>query len=165
MPPAPTANQGFKTSSAPVMPPLPPMSGLSIFDDSTTETPNSRDCDSMESKSDSESEAEIAPPTHPDDVLNGELLRTTDAMNSKTRSDSFYLVYNNRAKLIKVGVTLYTYEECSQKYTKLYGHLDNFHFLKIENGRNYRICPLFINMIIMCSNFHQIFGLWFFLQT
>lgn len=137
MPPAPAARSANQ-QPLPVMPPLPPVSGLSIFDDFPVDSPMGRDFDSMESKSDSETEAEssaTSPSTHPDDILQGELLRTADTLGSKARADSFYLVYSARSKLVKIGVTLYTYEECSQKYTKLYGHLDSFHFLKIENGK------------------------------
>ena len=72
---------------------------------------------------------------HPDDVLKGENLRTFDLISSGERSNSFYMVYSARAKLVKIGITLYTYEECKAKYTKLYGNLESFHFLKIENGK------------------------------
>jgi hypothetical protein len=46
---------------------------------------------------------------------------------------SVYLVYSARSSIVKVGFTKGTYEACRQKYLKLYGHLDEFFFLKVEN--------------------------------
>jgi hypothetical protein len=119
------------------MPPLPPANDLSIFDDLDAEDPPEQG-NASESKSDSENEGtsrakKYVP--HPDDVLQGEVLRTEETLSTKARADSFYLVYSARSKLVKIGITLYSYEECSKKYTKLYGHVDNFHFLKIDNGK------------------------------
>jgi hypothetical protein len=47
---------------------------------------------------------------------------------------SLYLVHSIRSELVKVGLTTATYEECRAKYSKVYGHLDTFHFVAIENG-------------------------------
>ena len=111
-----------------VAPPLPPSVGLSIFDDQLGDTID-------EDRLDLDQDKEVMMDDHPDDVLQGESLRTPENLNSGERANSFYLVYSSRSKLVKIGITLYTYEECFAKYTKLYGHLDAFQFLRIENGK------------------------------
>ena len=139
--PAPVKKQQADTDDVPaaLMPPLPPVHDLSIFDDPTSDHAHpSNESTHLESKDDNENDRESPvdsnTASHPDDVLQGELLRTEEELSTHSRADSFYLVYSARSKLVKVGLTLYTYEECSSKYKKLYGHLDAFHFLKIENG-------------------------------
>ena len=149
-PPVPTKVSTRIESAAPVhvMPPLPPPPDLAIFDDFINEEDDNVRASKRDKQTDTE---EVQPAPHPDDVLKGVVLlrnqgnmnhnttsttSTTDDDDSATdfRTDSFYLVYSARSKLVKVGVTLYTYEECFQKFSKLYGHLDAFQFLHIENG-------------------------------
>lgn len=129
--PSPVFNSP-KSIARSVAPPLPPTAGLSIFDDSLGDTIEKGERPKEEDDNDDDEVASA----HPDDVLKGELLRTFDLISSGERSNSFYMVYSTRAKLVKIGITLYTYEECKAKYTKLYGNLESFHFLKIENGRS-----------------------------
>lgn len=144
--PIPVRRPNEAAPTGPVfMPPLPPPNDLSFFDDLSSQAQESAQYDDgMESKSDSETDGtdgrvgRTAP--HPDDVLNGEFLRTEEVLTTNTRADSYYLVYSSRSNLVKIGITLYSYEECEKKYTKLYGKLDAFHFLKIENGREQINC-------------------------
>ena len=57
-----------------------------------------------------------------------------DVTNLASRS-SYYLVCNRSIKLAKVGQSHnLSYEECSRKYCRIYGHLDDFHFIQVENG-------------------------------
>lgn len=123
-----------KSFARAVAPPLPPTAGLSIFDDGAVGDINAGN--RPRGVNNEEDDDEESAPDHPDDVLKGELLRTQELIISGERSNSFYMVHSQRAKLVKIGITLYTYEECKAKYTKLYGNLDSFHFLKIENGKN-----------------------------
>ena len=128
-----------RNQSAAVMPPLPPPDDLSIFDDIFQgESSKIKRESGEESKSDSDEEGfpgiSQQNEPHPDDVLQGQVLRTEEVMESKARADSFYLVYSPKSSLVKIGITLCTYEECKQKFTKVYGALDVFHYLKIENG-------------------------------
>jgi hypothetical protein len=129
------------------MPPLPPTNDLSIFDDPTDFTQAGAGSEQdAEWKSDDEQESPGGlvykrKPPHPDDMLNGEVLRTNEALATNARADSFYLVYSPRSKLVKIGITLLSYEECFAKYTKLYGSLESFHFLKIENGKLASLVP------------------------
>jgi len=127
-----------RNQSAAVMPPLPPPDDLSIFDDIFQgESSKIMRESGEESKSDSDEEGfpgiSQQNEPHPDDVLQGQVLRTEEVMESKARADSFYLVYSPKSSLVKIGITLCTYEECKQKFTKVYGALDVFHYLKIEN--------------------------------
>jgi hypothetical protein len=48
---------------------------------------------------------------------------------------SLYLVHSARGDLVKVGITEGTYEQCRAKYSTVYGSLDAFHFLAVENGK------------------------------
>ena len=47
---------------------------------------------------------------------------------------SLYLVHSVRSDLVKIGITTGTYEECRNKYTTLYGHLDDFQFMTVDDG-------------------------------
>jgi len=59
-----------------------------------------------------------------------------DVTNLASRS-SYYLVCNRSIKLAKVGQSHnLSYEECSRKYCRIYGHLDDFHFIQVENGES-----------------------------
>lgn len=49
---------------------------------------------------------------------------------------SLYAAYSARAELVKVGLTTMGYEECAAKYKKVYGHLDEFFFFSVENGKH-----------------------------
>lgn len=49
---------------------------------------------------------------------------------------SLYLVHSVRGDLVKVGFTTASYEACREKYGKVYGHIDTFHFLEVENGQS-----------------------------
>jgi hypothetical protein len=145
--PAPVRRTDDTNQPAVLMPPLPPANDLSIFDDPTDFTQAGAGLEQdAEWKSDDEQESPGGlvykkKPPHPDDMLNGEVLRTNEALATNARADSFYLVYSPRSKLVKIGITLLSYEECFAKYTKLYGSLESFHFLKIENGKLAALVP------------------------
>ena len=50
---------------------------------------------------------------------------------------NYYLVCSRSAKLAKISMTyIHTYEQCYEKYCKIYGHLDDFHFIQVENGES-----------------------------
>jgi hypothetical protein len=139
---------------------MPPANDLSIFDDPTDFTQAGAGLEQdAEWKSDDEQESPGGlvykkKPPHPDDMLNGEVLRTNEALATNARADSFYLVYSPRSKLVKIGITLLSYEECFGKYSKLYGSLESFHFLKIENGNLQRLFRslLYIQVITTSSS-------------
>lgn len=54
---------------------------------------------------------------------------------ASTSSVSLYAAYSARAELVKIGFTTLAYEECAAKYKKVYGHLDEFFFLSVENSK------------------------------
>ncbi len=125
--PAPVFNSPKTHKRPAVAPPLPPSVGLSIFDNQFGDT-----VDVANLSRPDESEVQL----HPDDVLKGENLRVPSLLESGERSNSFYLVHSARSKLVKIGITLYTYEECKAKFTKLYARLDAFRLFKVENGKH-----------------------------
>jgi hypothetical protein len=164
LPNAPKARPRAK-SYEPILPPLPPAPAFSIFDDDfAAEIENKakngklglltvkyhNGTDSNEDSGGEEDEDDSSPEvvSHPDDVLKGVIFRAKlidpktgnvselPAADRGDRADSLYLVYSVRSKMVKVGITLLTYEECREKYTKLYGALETFQFLQIDNGKN-----------------------------
>lgn len=62
------------------------------------------------------------------------------ALPAATTSVSLYAAYSARAELVKIGFTTLAYEECAAKYKKVYGHLDEFYFLCVENGKCFPSC-------------------------
>lgn len=143
------------------LPPLPPIPNFFIFDDdsflnarrksfktvdSSANDLNAENDESTYTSGDEDEDAPFddddyvsdeEPVYHPDDVLKGHSTSSWD------RPENLYLVYNARMMLLKVGITKYSYEECYEKYTSLYGHLDSFNFYEVENGILFYIINLF----------------------
>ena len=64
-----------------------------------------------------------------------------DIAKLANHSSSYYLVCNRSVKLAKVGVShTLSYEECFHKYSRIYGHLDDFHFIQVDNGACVSAC-------------------------
>lgn len=57
---------------------------------------------------------------------------------------SLYLVHSARSDLVKIGIATGTYEECRAKYSSLYGHLDEFQFMSVDNGKHFAIVDFIV---------------------
>ena len=106
---------------------------LSQLDMEPSQTGSTEECDSSSSSSsDSSSDSE--------DGDRQRKPRRTDAERALAPAHtavSLYLVHSARSDLVKVGLSAgSSYEQCQRRYAAVYGHLDAFHFVAVENGKH-----------------------------